>query len=335
LAAAGIPLPKFRRKMHLAAEPEDFVVRHPHGPSTWVVLFRSVYSLVSFSAANVAACIAPSCRRFRARCGHVNLARPFNAARRADGAADLGKEQTGAASKPVRPPDPLVLQGGLPEEDEGIEKETCDTERSPADAAESAVAARVRRNLLPCTGEIEEGEVWARTADWKGMIGRCVRGGAVQVKAMCDLFDKCAQGGLVHEADRVLVEPYCGSCGCERQMSTDVTKEPAVLYTHHPTAPSMRVSAHSVSSSCIFWRLGDRILRRRRVWFLQWMHWSCGSSLTSVCTLDVPFCACSAPVFCDRCLSADGRATASGWLSTMALPTGFFACGAATSRGGG
>jgi len=100
----------------------------------------------------MAPCIAPSCRRYHTRCGHVNLARPFNAAQRADDAADQRKAQTGAASQPARRPDPLVLQDGLPEDDDGIENETCHTDRSVADAADSALAARVRRNLLPCTG---------------------------------------------------------------------------------------------------------------------------------------------------------------------------------------
>jgi len=59
--------------------------------------------------------------------------------------------------------DGLGLPDDLPEEDAGIEREPSDTARGSADAAEATVAARVRRNLLPCVGEISDGEVWART----------------------------------------------------------------------------------------------------------------------------------------------------------------------------
>jgi len=87
--------------------------------------------------------------------------------------------------------------------------------------------------------------VWARTADWKGIFARrSAAGGAGRadaLKAMKLLFESCAELGLVHENGTVQVEPYCGSCGSKRHDKHVVTKEPAVLYTHHPTAPPLQV----------------------------------------------------------------------------------------------
>lgn len=253
LSTAGIPLVEFWQRMHLGSAPKDFVCRLPHSSSAWVVLFRSVYSLVSFSAANVATCIAPSCRRFRARCGHVAMARPFNDAQRADVAVPT-KERTASTPKVAAASDGAGLQAGLPDEDAGIEMEQGDTERGSEDAAEATVAARVRRNLLPCVGEVAAGEVWARTADWKGMLAmRSDRVGAVRaadVKRMSTLFHECAKIGHVNEDGVVYMEPYCGSCGCRREERHEVTKDSAVLYTHHPSAPSIRV-CHSCCLSLV------------------------------------------------------------------------------------
>jgi len=58
----GISLHRFWQRMHLGSAPTSFVCRQQYGPMRfWVVLYRSVYSLVSFTAGNVATCIAPSC----------------------------------------------------------------------------------------------------------------------------------------------------------------------------------------------------------------------------------------------------------------------------------
>jgi len=40
-----------------------------------------------------------------------------------------------------------------------------------------------------------------------------------------------------------LVEPCCGSCGC-RWDGQVLAKESAILYTHHQTAPAVKVSVH-------------------------------------------------------------------------------------------
>jgi len=246
LAKDGIPLDRFWQRMHLGSVPADFVCAQQYGPMRfWVVLNRSVYSLVSFSAANAATCIAPSCRRFRTRCGHVALARPLKAARRA-AATDL-KEAVSAKPKikAATTRDGIGLPPDLPEEDAGIETEPCDTDRGSADAAEATVAARVRRNLLPCVGEISAGEVWARTADWRGMFER--RGAtrdddrADKLKIMSNIMAAGIDNGLLHDRNFVPVEPYCGSCGRKREENHNIIKERAVLYTHHPTAPALQV----------------------------------------------------------------------------------------------
>ena len=112
-----------------------------------------------------------------------------------------------ATAKPDAAGKSVVLQPGLPEEDAGIEREPCETQRGCADAAEATVAARVRRNLLPCYGKIASGEVWGRTADWKGIFARrSAAGGAGRaddLKSMKLLFDSCAKLGLVHENEMV------------------------------------------------------------------------------------------------------------------------------------
>lgn len=254
LSTAGIPVVTFLRRMHLGAAPKGFLRRQPPGPSTWLVLFRSVYLLVSFTGANLATCIAFSCRRFRARCGHVNLARPFNNEHRSD-MESFARERTASPLNSVPTGDVTDPPAGLPEDDAGIEMEPGDTVRERADAAEATVSSRVRRNLLPCLGEIAAGEVWARTADWKPMYAmRASRNGtgrANDLQGASRLFEMCIKGGLVNDARLVHVEPYCGSCGCERDERHVVTKEPAVLYTHHPSAPTMRVSHLSLRFSML------------------------------------------------------------------------------------
>lgn len=77
---AGASVAKLVARMRLADGAADFAARSRYGNSTvWTVLYQSVFSLVTFTAGNVATCIAPGCRRFRGRCGHVRVARPSNA----------------------------------------------------------------------------------------------------------------------------------------------------------------------------------------------------------------------------------------------------------------
>ena len=255
LVKEGIALSLFLRRMHLGSSPTNFVSQKRYGPMQfWVVLYRSVYSLVSFSAANMATCIALSFWRFRALCGHVALARPRNMNSRAADVAAGVKPGTPLAPVKAASANQPLLPLGLADEDDGIETEPCDTERGSGDAAESTVSARVRRNLLPCKRKIADAEVWARTAEWRGIAAlRRLRGGANKagdIKKVEAVMKSAAQMGLMHGRGLVPVEPYCGSCGSEREKKHVVTKERAVLYTHHATAPAIQVCFDSSFAWC-------------------------------------------------------------------------------------
>eukprot|EP00168_Porphyra_purpurea_P020254 TRINITY_DN8463_c0_g1_i1.p1 TRINITY_DN8463_c0_g1~~TRINITY_DN8463_c0_g1_i1.p1 ORF type:complete len:294 (-),score=31.76 TRINITY_DN8463_c0_g1_i1:485-1366(-) len=76
LAASGVGIHTFRGRMRLRADAAEFAVPDEYASTViWSVLYRSVYSIVSFSSGNVAACIAPGCLRYCCRCGHVRVAR--------------------------------------------------------------------------------------------------------------------------------------------------------------------------------------------------------------------------------------------------------------------
>jgi len=158
LSRNGSSLDTFWRRMHLGSSPANVVCRQPYGSMRfWVVLCRSVYSLVSFTAASVATCIAPSCRCFRARCGHVALARPLNMEHRAMDASDAAKDPCAKVGnvKPAAAVDGAPVPHEPADEDVGIASDPGDEDRVSSDAAAAAVAARVRRSLLPCVGEIQ------------------------------------------------------------------------------------------------------------------------------------------------------------------------------------
>jgi len=248
LSDANIPFTRFWTRMHLGSMAADFAVKEQLGSSlVWVVLYRSVFSLVSFSAANAATCIAPSCRRFRSRCGRVTFVRPLHDDHRATAAAGdaMGNTTRSASYKTaVRADQPPAIDD-VPDDDVGIESAPCDTARSSTDAAEAAVSARVRRNMLPCAGEIESGDVWARTADWRGLFLRRASGSAAgrenHLATLKGIMEVMGNAGQVHHLRQPEVESYCGSCGRRRDEQHVVTKEAAVLYTHHPSAPAMQV----------------------------------------------------------------------------------------------
>jgi len=83
MAVAVVSAQLLVERTRLPADATELVVPQQYGSaSIWVVLYRSVFSVVTFSAANVAACIAPGCRRLRGRCGHVKVARPVHQARK-------------------------------------------------------------------------------------------------------------------------------------------------------------------------------------------------------------------------------------------------------------
>lgn len=82
LSLAGVSLAKFQQRMQLRLNAQDFGSCKLYGSSVvWTVLYKRVFSLVTFTKANVASCAAPGCRRLRGRCGNVKIARPLNTER--------------------------------------------------------------------------------------------------------------------------------------------------------------------------------------------------------------------------------------------------------------
>jgi len=138
------------------------------------------------------------------------------------------------------------------EEDIGLEKVASDTQQGDGDAAEAGMSHRRRRNLLACSGEIGDGEAWNRTADWKSSFHDMLRVGddaAENAAAMGVLYAAALRRGLVRDTSEGLVESLCGS-SAHRRGDQGTTFEPAILYTHHPTASILSVC----SSVSIGWR---------------------------------------------------------------------------------
>jgi len=131
------------------------------------------------------------------------------------------------------------------DEDDGVEKQPSNKIRADRDVHESAVAAGVQRNLVACVAEVEDGEVWNRTADWTGMLRKQDAPKKDQPTDTIDVLDtllvEARRRGLVPDVEEPLVEPFCGSCGRKRGADTRSSAEPALLYTHHPTAPPIEV----------------------------------------------------------------------------------------------
>lgn len=252
LALAGVPPVKFRQRMQLRADAQDFASCKLYGTSlVWTVLYKRVFSLVTFSKANVASCVAPGCRRFRGRCGHVKISRPLNAEWKLTVDPTIELRSSLAPPSGAQPSrlEPKFLVSA--EEDMGIERLPSDTQRAKTDPALERVARRVMRNMLPCPGELHDGDVWVRTADWMRMYAdnatRVDDHRRADLKAMGRLIS--LSNGLGHTRDMrlALVESYCGSCGCKREERHQVVKEHAVIYTHHPSAPTIAVRSLSLS----------------------------------------------------------------------------------------
>jgi len=163
-----MPITTFKARMRLVPDSQTFAVCKQDGAAAvWVVLHQKLNSLVTFSAANAALCVALCCRRFRGLCGHVKYVRPLHVERVAEAgaaaAAERGVEKSVKAGKTVSTRSRFLT---AEEEDDGIEKLPSDTPREKTDTPEEAVAARNHRNLLPCIGVLQDAEVWARSADW-------------------------------------------------------------------------------------------------------------------------------------------------------------------------
>jgi len=130
LAASGVGIHTFRGRMRLRADAADFAVPDVYGSAViWALLYRSVYSVVSFSSSNAPACIAPGCRRFRGPCGHVRVAwqrqGPNGFLDIDTGTAPAAVKARLHARKAAAVRRVKVLNND--EEDEGLEKEESDT----------------------------------------------------------------------------------------------------------------------------------------------------------------------------------------------------------------
>ena len=103
-----------------------------------------------------------------------------------------------------------------------------------------------------------DGEAWNRTADWKALFQSGLRNKETHaeedLKSMDAVYASCLRRGLVKDTSTGLVEALCGSFG-QRRGDHPVSFEPAVVYTHHPTAPPLRVCflCHAGCSVSCFW----------------------------------------------------------------------------------
>jgi len=108
------------------------------------------------------------------------------------------------------------------------------------------LSQNVPRNMLPCSFEGNQGEVWSRTADWQAFFLK-QRAAALQTgtradaKTLNDLFLIWIAAGHIRDVRQVLTELFYGSCGLRREQRHKVVKEPAILTTHHPTASNLHV----------------------------------------------------------------------------------------------
>jgi len=258
LSSSGVSPKEFRSRMRIRADAADYTVAQDYGSVIlWAVLYHSVYSVVSFSSSNVALCIAPGCRRFRGRCGHVRVVRNkhgpdgFNDPLHGSSLTAVKARKAGRMPPPPRPRARFLKNE---EEDEGLEKQPSDTMRAPQDADLASLCDRIKRNLLPCSGEVSQGEVWNRTADWRTMFMRRsagpVAGKVAALRQLGRLFSAVMCTGAVRDLRDPLFEPFCGSCGQQREERHEIQKERALLTTHHPTAEPIKVS--------FVWSVGER-----------------------------------------------------------------------------
>lgn len=184
-------------------------------------------------------CVAPGCRSFARRCGHVRLARQVREELKLQGdylpdggqISSVGKERV-----------KLVTSE---EKDDGLEKKPSDTIRAESDSQEDIFCRRVRRNLLPCRGETDQAEAWARTADWLHLSKQTEKMGidATELQNTAAVYASAAKRRVVEDLSETFVEPFCRSCGLRREARYRVTAEPALLYSHLPSAPAKEVSA--------------------------------------------------------------------------------------------
>lgn len=237
LSIGQVPVEKLRKRMGLPQDAEDFAVPQIVDSSlVMYVLYQRVYSIVAFTAQS-AICVAPGCRSFSRRCGHVRIAR------RVRDELNLNDAGAGPATKAKGSVKERARYLTNEEEDDGLEKQLSDTIRADGDSPEGELCRRARRNLLPCSGEVCQADVWARTADWKDMQEKARKqgGDSSHLDTMTVLFTSAAKRGLVEDVTQTFVEPRCGSCGMRRTAEHQVTEESALLYHHHPSAAALEV----------------------------------------------------------------------------------------------
>jgi len=198
---------------------------------------------------------------FARLCGHVRVAlQALEGLEPEEGGAGMKIDGPGTAKvkrdQSVRP-----RFATSDEEDVGIEKLASDTRRASEDSPEAGLSRRRSRNLLACAGDMADGEAWNRTADWKALFQSGLRNqeshAEEDLKSMDAVYASCLRRGLVKDTATGLVEALCGSFG-QRRGDHPVTFEPAVVNTHHPTAPPLRVSW---STAVLGWcRIGDALV---------------------------------------------------------------------------
>jgi len=139
--------------------------------------------------------------------------------------------------------DPLLALDGVPDDDAGILTDPAETARGSTDSTKAVVAARVRRNMLPCSPEIAAEAVAARPALWRGLFMKILAGPAEgrqgELKGLTVAMAEIEQPGLIQFLRQPRAESFCGSCDRQRGEQHDVTKKRAVCYSNHPTAPPL------------------------------------------------------------------------------------------------
>jgi len=86
---------------------------------------------------------------------------------------------------------------------------------------------------------------------------------ARDLKEMMIYFRSAVRRGFIADTRHTLADSHSGSCGQARGVRHEVTADEAVLYTHHPTAPSIRVSFYDLLSFiCLLSTIGACSLRR-------------------------------------------------------------------------
>lgn len=99
---------------------------------------------------------------------------------------------------------------------------------------------RMKRNLVACAVENQQGLMWARTAEWTTVN---VPAGAIfspplpsdgdpaQPAKPSTLVGRMAELGLAYDTTVVLQEKHCFTCGAQMPEETRIVAFPAVLYT--------------------------------------------------------------------------------------------------------